>query len=121
MKRFFKIVASITLCVILISCLSSCENSSNDEYYRGYHDGYAEGYNKGFIKGQKELGGYARASFDDACGNTYGIEEALTILTLYADGESFSEEEIFSAIQIVSLFYDEVCDVIRDVEYNYKY
>ena len=118
MKKFFERVVSIALCVILISCLSSCENSSNEEYYGDYHDGYVDGYDDGFVEGQQELGAYASYCFDDACSEN-DIEDALAILTLYADGESFSEEEIFSAIQTFSSFYDEVCDVIHDVEYYY--
>ena len=119
MSKFLKIVLCITLGMTLSFSFSSCEDSYTEEYYGDYHDGYVDGYNDGVVEGQKELGYYTRERFSDARGYTYGVEESLTILTLYADGESFSEEEIFHAIQIVSLFYDEVCDVIYDVENYY--
>jgi hypothetical protein len=114
-------ILSIALCIILIFGLSSCKTPelSNDYYNDVYYEAYTEGYDDGFIDGQKELGGYADYRFDDAYSES-DIEDALAILILYADGESFSEEEIFWAIQAVTIFHDEVCDIINDVEYYYE-
>ena len=113
------------MCAVLVLSFSACEinNTANHEspgdYHDGYVDGYMDGYDDGVVEGQQELGSYARGRFDDACGYTYGVEEAMTVLTLYADGESFSEEEVFSAICTLDSFYTDVCDVIHDVEYYY--
>ena len=123
MNKFFKRILYFSLCVVLCLCLSSCEKNDyydgfNDGYDGGYYDGYADGLDDGVVEGQRELGGYADSMFDDVC-SEYDIEDALAILILYADGESFSEEEIFSAIQTVSSFYDDVCGIIHNVEYYY--
>lgn len=114
MEKFIKTVASIALCAVLVFGLPSCNKRELSDYDVGYSDGYDEG----FVEGQQELGGYASYSFDDVC-SEHDIDAALAILILYADGESFSEEEIFSAIQTVTSFYDDVCEVIHDVEYYY--
>ena len=119
MKR----ILYISLCVVLVLCLSSCgmEQTTTKEHYGDYYDGYVDGYSDGVYEGQYWLGGYAAESFSNACGIVYGIEEALVVLTLYADGEPFSEDEIFSAIQTVNSCYEKICDVIHDVENYYKY
>lgn len=113
-----KIILSIVLCMVLICTLTSCENSSNEKYYGDYHDGYVEGYDEGIIEGKIELGGYADYRFDEICSEN-DIEEALAILILYEDGESFTEDEISHAIWMVRFFYEDVCNMVSEIENYY--
>lgn len=119
MKRCFKIVVSIALCAVLIFSLSSCfeKDSSGEEYYGDYHDGYVEGYADGTEAAKQQISGYVEECFNNV-GLDHSIEEAIQILTNYADGEPISEHELQKAIWSVWNFYYDTCDIVFDID-NY--
>lgn len=112
-----KKLLSITLSVVLIFSLSSCgrKGSSDGESYGDYHDGYVDGYSDGISEAQEQISGYV-----DECFNSVGydnkIEEAIQILTNYADGEPTSEEELHKAIWAIDQYYYDICDIVHDID-----
>ena len=124
MKKI-SILVSIALLATLVLCFSSCETKEdyydgyNDGYEGGTYDGYVDGYKEGTVEGQKELGGYAEYCFSEICSDN-DIESALATLILYEEGEAFTEEEISRAIWQVQFFYNNVCDMITEIECYYE-
>ena len=110
-KRIF----SIILCVVLIFTLSSCgKNASSNESSNGdYYDGYVEGYNDGIAKAQNAISDYTTERFNDI---NMSVEDAIQILTNYADGEPISDEELHNAIWLVHTFYYEAWDIVWEID-----
>ena len=86
----------------------------DDAYYEGYSDGYAEG----LLEGEKDLGNYADYLFDKICSEN-DIEETLTTLILYEDGEQLTEDELSSVIWTLNSFYEDVCEMVTNIENYY--
>lgn len=110
-----KRILSIALCVILVFGLSSCENSSNEEYYGDYHDGYVEGYDEGYDDAFSDAQSYAEECFSGVCYDNK-VEDALTTLILYIDGEPITEAELHKAIWAINDFYYDTFDMIHDLD-----
>lgn len=116
-----KRILCVALCVLLVFGLSSCEISSEEKYYGDYHDGYVDGYNDGVSKAQDSIGGYAEEYFNNInSGNKKDrgitVDDAVQILTNYADGEPISEEELHNAIWSIQKFYCDAWDLIWELD-----
>lgn len=110
-----KIILNLVLCVVLSFCLASCDTSSNGEYYGDYHDGYYDGYENGYADAFSDAQSYADEVLSHIIYKN-NVEEALTTLILYADGEPSTEKELHKAIWTISDFYDAVGDMINDLD-----
>ena len=127
MKRFFAtiIVLSVTIC-----CLSSCgksdyarerEEERESIYEKGYEAGYEEGYREGISEALNQI---ASCVDDDLWSLKHDIEdewgmdpeEAIRILTNYADGEPISEIDLNKAIWVVWEYYKGVNEIADDVD-----
>lgn len=117
MKKLFKIMLSLALCMLFLFSLSSCEKkvSDSEEYYGDYHDGYVDGYSDGVAEAQRQISGYVDESFNSV-GYEHKIEEALQILTNYVDGEPTSEAELHKAIWAIEKYYYDISDIVNDIE-----
>lgn len=116
-------ILSIVLCAVLVFSLSSCERKeiSNDEYYGDYHDGYVDGYTDGIEEAQQAISFYIEEDFYEISSNNkdergISIEDAIQILTNYADGEPISDAELRNAIWSIDKFYYETCDIVYNIE-----
>lgn len=112
------IVAILASMFFGIVRISNQIKSKDDNVQESYLDGYDNGYNDGIIEGEKTLGGYADYKFDEVCSKN-DIEDALAALILYEDGERLTKDEISQAIWTLNSFYEDVCDMVSDIEYYY--
>lgn len=129
MKKFFKRIAGIALCLVLAFCLPSCErkNTTNDEYYGDYHDGYVDGYDDAvsendIYEAYREGYNDAYSRFEDGVlsdaidyvkkYSEWHPEEALCIIDAYESGELafgqmiVSEEDYKEAIKSLYHYYE---------------
>jgi hypothetical protein len=116
MKKFILVTMFALLCFTLSACFQV--DNHKEEYPGDYHDWYLEGYSDGYYEGQEDLGSYADYCFDEICWDR-DIEYALAILILHTEGEHFTEEEIEDAIWAVEYFYEDVLDMVTDIENYY--
>lgn len=120
----------IALCISLIICLISCKRSiyameQDVKRESAYENGYNEGYNEGRWEGIEDAKFYteddlSRLSWEIE--DKYGIcpENAINLLTNYADGEPVSEKDIMNAIWALHKFYWGAYDIINNMEDYYS-
>ena len=115
MKR----IVMILLCGILCVGLSSCEKSSGNSN-SNYNDRYAAGYAAGI----EDLGRFAEVVFDDVGSNLHSErgmypDEALQILTNYADGEPVSQRDVDDAIWALQKYYNDLTKAMHNLAEDY--
>jgi hypothetical protein len=117
MKKIFKRISMSALCVILCLGFSSC----GEKHYGNYNDSYIDGYNEGVTEAQDMISGYAEECFnniDSENKKERGIstEDAVQILTRYADGEPITEAELHDAIWSIHKFYYDAWDIVFELD-----
>jgi flagellar biosynthesis/type III secretory pathway protein FliH len=90
-----------------------------------YKNGYNDGYNEGRWEGIEDAQFYTEDDlFRLSCKieDEHGInpEEAINLLTNYANGEPVSEKDLMNAIWALSQFYWGTYDIINDMEDYYS-
>lgn len=114
-----KKILIVAMCIALCFSLTACE--SEDSYQDGYDDGRYEGYGDGYTEALDDVCDFAENSLSDAC---YDIEEemgmhpeeAIQTLTNYAIGEPVAEENLLNAIWVIEKYYNDVRDVVHDLD-----
>ena len=120
---------SFVICAILCLSLSSCERSiyameQDAKREAAYNEGYDFGYEEGRIEGFSDAQFWLEEDLNDISSDIetkYGIspDEAIEMLTLYADGEYVPRDELRKASLAVSQFYLKSQNAIRDTEDNW--
>ena len=114
----------ITILLLLLLCFPSCKKSIHareEEAKReaAYNDGYEVGYVEGYVEGKSD----AKSNFEDEAlrvswnvedENGMSPDDALQILTNYADGEPITEEKLHQAIWAINQYYWRMNDAIHD-------
>lgn len=113
MSKLIKIMLSVALCIVAIFVFVACVETKQS--YGDYHDGYVDGYADGTNEATHQISGYLEGRFNDV-GNDNDIEEAIQVLTNYADGEPISEHELQEAIWSIRNFYYDTCDIVFDID-----
>lgn len=123
MRKFFKSVVCFALCAVLAFGLSSCgrKGSSDGGQYGDYHDGYVDGYKDGISSAQKSISFRVDDSFNEIDYENLKergifIEDAVAILTNYADGESVDEEDLHNAIWSIHKFYYDAWEIVWEID-----
>lgn len=124
MKKYIILAIGI---ILTSCCLLSCSGRSiyamEQEAKREaiYEDGYAAGYDEGIEEAKHDIAFYVDDDlFSLACDieDQYGIcpEDAIMMLENYADGEPYTNEEIETAIWVVSCYYHRSHEIINRIE-----
>ena len=113
MTKLLKMMLCLALCMLFLFSLSSCENKATTN--EDYDDGYVDGYSDGVEEAQRQISGYVDERFNSV-GYDNRIEEAIQILTNYADGEPIPEAELHKAIWSIQKYYYDISDVVNDIE-----
>lgn len=117
-----KILATVLAFIILLCCLASCKGRS---IYAMEQDARIEAleekYHEGVSNAQEHIASLVdiemmdlEFDIDDKWGMT--AEEAIQILTNYADGEPISEKEVNKAIWAISQYYHGVNDITNGID-----
>lgn len=116
-----KILASMMI-AILFCCLTSCGGRS---IYAMEQDAEVEAmeerYREGILKAQEQIASLVEIELWDLefdIDDDWGIspEEAIQILTNYADGEPISEAELNKAIWAIRKYYYGVNEIVNGID-----
>lgn len=128
MKKLFLIIPVFAAALF---CLASCRGRSiyameeeakrEAAFQSGYEAGYEEGYYAGKSETQEAIAFYveddlSKLEFDIKDETGMYPEEAIQILTNYADGHPVSESELNKALWTINYFYWDAFDIAHGIE-----
>lgn len=119
MKKFFSL---LSVFVILICCLSSCKGRSIYTMERDAEkQALEEQYRKGISVAQEHIDSLVEIEMLDLefdIEDEWGIspDEAIQILTNYADGDPVSEAELNKAIWAINQYYYGVNEIVNGID-----
>lgn len=119
MKKYFVILLTF---LIIICCLTSCSGRSIYVMEQDARkEALEEKYREGISLAQEKIASLVETALWDLefdIDDTWGMsaEEAIHILTNYADGEPISEAEVTKAIWAISQYYQGVNDIANGID-----
>lgn len=129
MRKLLPAVLLLSLFVVLLSGCGFAQNDYDDDYVydydSGYEDGYEDGYDEGYMEGvfecKKDFGDAVRCLYSDVehatlNGRDLHPEDAIMVLNDYLDGKYVSDEELESAINVLTDFYFDWQSVLANIE-----
>ena len=118
---FFPICMVIAAVLILIGINDNSNELAAKKEEAKYGVAYDAGYEDGIYEAQEHFKDYVIWDLSYDIEEEYGLspEEAITILSHYADGEPISKQELYKAINTLRRYYYDLQEAINDIDSYY--